>query len=103
MPGVLGGIASIFTAWLYKSADYGDISVVMPERGEGRSGAMQGVWQLVALAMTVFISIISGLLVGKFLTSQLFHQDINAYSDKSHWQVGDDDEAMENVVKMSVS
>jgi len=102
MPGVLGGIASIFTAWLYKSADYGDISVVMPARGKGRSGAMQGVWQLVALAMTVFVSIISGLLVGKFLTSQLFHREINTYSDKSHWQVGDD-EAMENVVRMSVS
>jgi len=95
MPGILGGISSIFCSWLHDSAEYGDVSKVMPARGDGRSGGAQGLYQLAALIMTLFLAIISGLLVGKFIMCPLFNKENNAYSDESHWLVEDDDEEKE--------
>lgn len=104
MPGLLGGIASIFCSWVYKSSKYGDVGMVMPARGDGRSGEVQGLYQLAALAMTFFLAIFSGLIVGKFIMCGLFNKEKNAYSDESHWLLEDDEEEdRESNVELSVS
>jgi len=102
MPGLLGGIASVFTTAIHGSAEYGDVSKVMPARGDGRSPEQQGLYQLVALVMTLLISIISGLLVGMFITSSLFNKEKNAYSDESHWIMQDKNDKNEERPSQSV-
>jgi len=102
MPGVLGGISSIFCSWFHSSSDYGDVSKVMPARGDGRSGGAQGLYQFAALALTLFLAIISGLLVGKFIMCSLFNKETSAYSDSSHWLVAEDDEEEEIRASQSV-
>jgi len=102
MPGLLGGIASIFCAWFYSSSEYGDVGKVIPARGDGRSGELQGLYQLASLAMTFFLAIFSGLLVGKFIMCPLFNKEANAYSDESHWLLEDEEEVRESV-ELSVS
>jgi len=103
LPGLLGGISSIFCSWLHNSSAYGDISKVMPARGDGRSGAAQGLYQLAALLMTLFIAIISGLLAGKVIMCSPGKKETKAFSDVPHWLVHVDQVELERMSCQSVT
>jgi len=93
MPGVIGGIGGIFSAGFAGDSAYGsNISEIFAARGEGRSAWDQAGYQACALLTTLGISISSGYIVGKLLTSRLFNQEQNAFSDESHWLLESDEE-----------
>lgn len=100
MPGVLGGIGGIFSAGLAGDSAYGsNISEIFAARGEGRSAGDQAGYQASALVTTLGIAISSGFMVGKLLTSRIFNQELNAFSDESHWLLESDEEQVELVIK----
>jgi len=87
MPGLLGGFASIFTAWLHRDSEYGNVGMIIPARGDGRGGSTQGGFQFAALFVTLFLAVISGLIVGRLLVVPWFAQETNAYCDEPYWLV----------------
>jgi len=96
MPGLLGGFASIILTRVYAPKDYGDVSLIIPAEADGRTQIEQATCQAGALFITVAIAILSGLATGKFLTSPLFNQETNAFSDESHWLLESDEDERES-------
>merc|ERR1719317_1194161 len=93
MPGLLGGFGGIFSAGLAGDSAYGsNISQIFAARGQGRSAEEQAGYQAMALVTTLAIAISSGFIVGKLLSSRIFNQELNAFSDESHWLLDSDGE-----------
>jgi len=85
MPGLIGGFATIACCRFTAASDYGNVSLIIPARGDGSTANEQAAYQAAALMTTFCIAILSGSITGKFLTTSFFHTETNAYSDKSHW------------------
>ena len=54
---------------------------------ETRTAFEQGLYQGLALIITLGISLSSGLLIGKLLNSNLFHQQKKKFDDEEYWEL----------------
>ena len=92
LPGILGGVSGIITSRLASENLYGDsISSIFPARGQGRNAEDQSLYQLYALLTTLGISIIGGLVTGKFINVLKLNEDTDSYGrDEDEWEKEDD-------------
>jgi len=90
MPGILGGIGSIICAALSGPSKESFSEIYLDASVEGRSPLEQAAYQAAALGVTLGIAIVTGFVVGQFISSGFFHQEMNAFSDESHWILEDD-------------
>lgn len=91
LPGLLGGISGVIAAATAGESVYGNnIELLYPARGgapgKGRSASEQAGYQLLALVLTLIISISSGALVGKIVSHPIFEppQPADYYSDHKY-------------------
>ena len=96
IPGILGGIGGSISAMLAGEKNYGgNITEVFSARAR-RSAFEQGVFQFLALVITIAFSIVTGLLVGKILNTSYFNNDENKaykkFDDEPYWVNEDEDE-----------
>jgi len=96
MPGILGGIGSIICAALSGPSKESFSEIYLDASVEGRSPLEQAAYQAAALGVTLGIAIVTGFVVGQFISSGFFHQEMNAFSDESHWILEDDVEPVGN-------
>ena len=86
MPGILGGISGFISASVVSDSLYGDsITDVFPGR-DGRSAAEQGGFQLLALIVTLSLSIGGGALTGKVLNKFRSEKDREYIDDDEDWE-----------------
>jgi len=93
IPGVLGGIASIFVVWFSEPSNERFSDEIYPA---DRSTGEQALYQAFALFVTLAISMTSGFLVGTLLKSCCFKQCKNAYCDSTYWVLQDEDDIEEH-------
>ena len=84
MPGIIGGLVSVVTAYVATSEIYGaDLTSIVLLNG--RSALDQAITQLIGIAITLGISIGSGIVCGLFLISPLFTQPSRLFDDREFW------------------
>jgi len=107
MPGVIGGLASVFSSLLATERLYGNsLGVIFPMRapanatvaaglglsaGNGRDEYMQAGFQAAALLVSIGSGLTGGLITGIILKLPCFEQldTIYFYSDEKYWHVPD--------------
>lgn len=87
MPGLVGGFAGAMVTFSASDDFYGDsLTDIYPARTD-RSITEQGSYQLLGIAVSAGIAIVSGLVVGYFLNSKQFHQLKLKYEDEEWFHV----------------
>lgn len=111
-PGLIAGIVSAIFAACSNFAEYNhELYEIYPARvpmvnsteyaeqgikvqdGKGRSGLEQAGFQLIAIAITVGISLVAGAITGLLLRLPLFEQlseDVEMFDDEAQWVTPDD-------------
>ncbi|CAG4938575.1 unnamed protein product, partial [Parnassius apollo] len=93
MPGILSGLLSILFAALATTRGYGKelegIFEEMKQDGTGRSSGNQALYQFLALAVTLGISIVGGIITGILAKMPVFAplKDIEKYDDEVNWEL----------------
>jgi ammonium transporter Rh len=91
MPGVLGGVAGAIGAFVATEKNYGaELHNVFAPMGEGKSASEQGVNQVLALLITLAISVGGGLITG--LVMKLLPSAEHYGDDGDNWTVFDAEE-----------
>lgn len=91
MPALLAGVAGIICARLASLDTYHDSLTNVFEAREYRTRAKQSVYQLVAVVVTLAISIASGLITGFIVRQKIFDppRPEQLYDDESYWEMPD--------------
>ncbi|CAI5739654.1 unnamed protein product [Hyaloperonospora brassicae] len=87
MPGIVGGFAGALVTFSASDDYYGDSLTSVYAARVDRSATKQGWYQLFAIVSSAGISAISGIVVGLFLKSRLFHQQKLKYDDEEYFHV----------------
>ena len=91
LPGIMGGLGGVISAMSTSEHKYGgNITDIFAAR-DTRTAYEQGLYQGLALLITLGISICSGLLIGKLLNSKLFHQQKNRFNDEEYWELPEEE------------
>jgi len=86
MPGIIGAVVSMIGAAAATGNLYNPEQLVFtfPERGNGRSAALQAQLQLAFLIITLAMAIITGLLSGKIISACTFPRKV--FLDSESWE-----------------
>ena len=88
IPGIIGGISGAITASFTNNELYGDnIQNIFPAMNGTRTNKGQGMFQFLALATTLGISIISGLFTGHLLNTKCCRNKKTYFDDKDNWDL----------------
>jgi len=88
LPGILGGVSGIITSRLASEQLYGDsISSIFAARGQGRDAHQQSLYQLYALLTSLVISILGGLITGKFVSLLKLNNKKEYAKDNDEWEI----------------
>jgi len=97
MPGLLGGIVSAMSTAAVNDNNYSgsftlnnnqtisNLIEIFPKRAN-RSALQQGMYQFIAVAITLIIAIVSGLIVGKILNSSYFDKQEYLFDDSQYFE-----------------
>lgn len=87
MPALLAGVAGIICARLAGGDSYHDSLTTVFEARNYRNSAIQSVYQLLAVIVTLGISIVSGLITGFIVRLKIFDppRTEQLYDDQSYW------------------
>lgn len=97
MPGVLGGLACGFATMALPDDQYGGAPTSIYKAREHRSAAQQGGYQLLAIAVSVGIALVSGSLVGVLLQSRVFRQQKLKFEDSEWFHLPEHDNTLSPV------
>ena len=88
IPGIIGGISGAITASFTNNELYGDnIQNIFPAMNGTRTNKGQGIFQFLALAITLGISIISGIFTGHLLNTKCCRNKKTYFDDKDNWDL----------------
>ncbi|XP_037293321.1 ammonium transporter Rh type B-B isoform X2 [Manduca sexta] len=91
MPGVFSGLLSVLFAGLASAQDYGtELSSVFEAVGpDGRSAGSQALYQFIALAVTIGLSLVGGFVTGLLSKMPVFGslKDAERYDDQINWEL----------------
>jgi len=88
IPGIIGGISGAITASFTNNELYGDnIQNIFPAMNGTRTNKGQGMFQFLALATTLGISIISGIFTGHLLNTKCCRNKKTYFDDKDNWDL----------------
>jgi len=88
IPGIIGGISGAISASFTSDELYGDnIQNIFPAMNGTRTNTEQGLYQFLALATTLCISIVGGLATGRLLNTKWFKNQKNYYDDDDNWDI----------------
>ena len=88
IPGIIGGISGAITASFTNNELYGDnIQNIFPAMNGTRTNKGQGMFQFLALATTLGISIISGIFTGHLLNTKSCRNKKTYFDDKDNWDL----------------
>ena len=88
IPGIIGGISGAITASFTNNELYGDnIQNIFPAMNGTRTNKGQGIFQFLALATTLGISIISGIFTGHLLNTKCCRNKKTYFDDKDNWDL----------------
>lgn len=89
MPALLAGVAGIICARMATSETYHESLETVFAARKNRTEAKQSVYQLIAVAVTLGISIASGLITGFIVRQKIFDppSEEKMYDDKSYWEI----------------
>ena len=88
IPGIIGGISGAITASFTNNELYGDnIQNIFPAMNGTRTNKGQGMFQFLALATTLGISIISGIFTGHLLNTKYCRNKKTYFDDKDNWDL----------------
>jgi len=91
IPGIIGGISGAISASFTSNELYGDnIQNIFPAMDGSRTNIEQGLYQFLALATTLGISIFGGLATGRLLNTKCFKNQKNYYDDDDNWDLEDE-------------
>jgi ammonium transporter Rh len=92
IPGIIGGISGAISASFTSNELYGDnIQNIFPAMDGTRTNKEQGKFQFLALATTLGISIGSGLLTGRLLTTKCLRNKKTYFDDKANWDLEEEE------------
>ena len=91
MPALIAGVAGIICARLASKDTYHDSLTNVFEARETRTGAKQSVYQLIAVVVTLGISIASGLITGFIIRQKIFDppRREQVFDDETYWEMPD--------------
>ena len=88
IPGIIGGISGAITASFTNNELYGDnIQNIFPAMNGTRTNKGQGMFQFLALATTLGISITSGIFTGHLLNTKCCRNKKTYFDDKDNWDL----------------
>lgn len=88
LPGLLGGLASVFVAGLTSDSSFGspaDLSLVYPRRGSGASASQQAFAQLWWLFMTLIIALLCGGATAFVVRAKALMPPRHEFTDEEFW------------------
>ena len=92
IPGIIGGLSGAISASFTTNELYGDnIQNIFPAMDGTRTNKEQGIFQFLALATTLGISIGSGLLTGRLLTTKCLRNKKTYFDDKENWDLEEEE------------
>lgn len=93
IPGLLGGIISAIISGTATKENYGEtLEFLFPEVAKGRTCSVQGGYQLAAIAVSLSLAIVSGIITGLVLNLPIFERIESLFDDGVKWVIEEDDE-----------
>jgi len=90
VPGIMGGVGGAISALAAGDSKYGaNVASIFPAR-DHRSASEQGGYQLLALIITLGVSVFSGMTFGYISTC--LARETEEFHDMSHWELPEDEE-----------